>query len=115
MKRKRHSTDEIIRKLREAEGMETSGTSVAEVCQKLEVSAATLARWRKPFRGMEDDQIKQLKAVVSVKLRTLLKSISSGRTHAVVGRSRRPERSAGRRRSLTTASRLRRRYRLFGH
>lgn len=63
MKRKRHSTDEIIRKLREAEAMEASGTSVAEVCQKLEVSAATLARWRKQFRGMEDDQIKQLKAL----------------------------------------------------
>jgi transposase-like protein len=63
MKRKRHGTDEIIRKLREAEAMEASGTSAAEVCQKLEVSAATLARWRKQFRGMEDDQIKQLKAL----------------------------------------------------
>jgi len=63
MKRKRHSTDEIIRKLREAEAMEASGTSAAEVCQKLEVSLPTLARWRKQFRGMEDDQIKQLKAL----------------------------------------------------
>ncbi len=63
MKRKRHSTDEIIRKPREAEAMEASGTSVAEVCQKLEVSVPTLARWRKQFRGMEDDQIKQLKAL----------------------------------------------------
>lgn len=63
MKRKRHSTDEIIRKLREAEAMEASGANVAEVCQKLEVSAPTLARWRKQFRGMEDDQIKQLKAL----------------------------------------------------
>ncbi len=63
MKRKRHSTDEIIRKLREAEAMEASGTSAAEVCQKLEISFPTLARWRKQFRGMEDDQIKQLKAL----------------------------------------------------
>ena len=63
MKRKRHSTDEIIRKLREAEAMEAGGAGVAEVCQKLEVSAPTLARWRKQFRGMEDDQIKQLKAL----------------------------------------------------
>lgn len=63
MKRKRHGTDEIIRKLREAEALEAAGSSVAEVCQKLEVSGATLARWRKQFRGMEDDQIKQLKAL----------------------------------------------------
>ena len=61
MKRRRHSTDEIIRKLREAEVMEASGAGVAEVCQKLEVSAPTLARWRKQFRGMEDNQIKRLK------------------------------------------------------
>ena len=44
-------------------GKVASGANVAEVCQKLEVSAATLARWRKQFRGMEDDQIKQLKAL----------------------------------------------------
>ena len=44
MKRKRHGTDEIIRKLREAEQLEASGQTVAQVCQKLEVSAATLAQ-----------------------------------------------------------------------
>ena len=42
MKRKRHGTDEIIRKLREAEQLEASGQTPAQVCQKLEVSAATL-------------------------------------------------------------------------
>ncbi len=63
MKRKRHSTDEIIRKLREAEAMGASGAGEAEVLQTLGVSAATLGRWRKQFRGMEDDQIKQLKAL----------------------------------------------------
>jgi putative transposase len=44
MHRNRHSTDEIIRKFREAEAMEASGTRAAEVCQKLEVSAPTPAR-----------------------------------------------------------------------
>jgi transposase-like protein len=75
MKRKRHSTDEIIRKLREAEAMEASGTTAGEVCQKLEVSAATLARWRKQFRGMEDDQIKQLK-VLQEENRRLKKAVA---------------------------------------
>jgi putative transposase len=51
MKRKRHSTDEIIRKTREAEAMEASGTTAAEVCQKLEVIAATLAREAVPGHG----------------------------------------------------------------
>lgn len=61
MKRKRHSTDEVIRKLRDAEAMEGSGCSRGEILQKLEVSEQTLLRWRKQFRGMGDDQIKRLK------------------------------------------------------
>ena len=63
MKRKRHGTDEIIRKLREAEVLEGQGQTVGQVCQRLEISEQTLSRWRKQFRGMEDDQIKQLKAL----------------------------------------------------
>jgi len=61
MKRKRHTTDEVIRKLREAEAMEASGQGMGTVCQKLEVSEATLHRWRKQFRGMGDDDIKRMK------------------------------------------------------
>ena len=61
MKRKRHGTDEIIRKLREAEAMEASGASRAEILRRLEVSEQTLLRWRKQFRGMGDEQIKRLK------------------------------------------------------
>jgi transposase-like protein len=63
MKRKRHGTDEIIRKLREAEAMEASGQSIGQVCQRLEISEQTLHRWRKQFRGMADGQIKRLKAL----------------------------------------------------
>lgn len=61
MKRKRHGTEEIIRKMREAEQLESTGQSQAQVCQKLEISAATLARWRKQFRGMGDSEIKRLR------------------------------------------------------
>ena len=61
MQRKRHGTEEIIRKLREAEVLEGQGQSVAQVCQKLEISEQTLGRWRKQFRGMGDEQIKRLK------------------------------------------------------
>ena len=61
MKRKRHRTDEVIRKLREAEVLEGQGQTIAQVCQKLEISEQTLHRWRKQYRGMGDEQIKRLK------------------------------------------------------
>jgi putative transposase len=61
MKRKRHTTEQIIRKLREAEAMEGSGQTIGQVCQRLEISEQTLFRWRKQFRGMGDDQIRRLK------------------------------------------------------
>lgn len=63
MKRKRHTSEEIIRKLREAEQLEAGGQTAAQVCQKLEVSAATLSRWRNQFRGMGDNEIKRLRAL----------------------------------------------------
>jgi hypothetical protein len=38
MKRKRHSPEQIIRKLREAEGMLSAEKTIGQVCQALEVS-----------------------------------------------------------------------------
>ena len=61
MKRKRHGTEEIIRKLREAEVLEGQGQSVGQVCQRRENSEQTPGRSRKQFRGMGDEQIKRLK------------------------------------------------------
>jgi putative transposase len=61
MKRKRHTSEQIIRKLREAEAMEASGQTIGQACQRLEISEQTLHRWRKQFRGMGDDQIRRLK------------------------------------------------------
>ncbi len=63
MKRKRHSSEEIIRKLREAEQAAAAGETVAQICQKLEISQQTLGRWRQQFRGMGDDEIKRLRAL----------------------------------------------------
>ena len=63
MKRKRHGQEEIIRKLREGEALEASGQSPAQVCQKLEISEATLHRWRKQYRGMDDDHIRKYKTL----------------------------------------------------
>jgi len=61
MKRKKHGREEIIGKLREAEGLEATGQTLGQVCQKLEISGQTLHRWRKLYRGMGDGHIRRLK------------------------------------------------------
>jgi putative transposase len=61
MKRKRHSPEQIIRKLREADRMLSDGKTIAEVCQQLEVVEATFHRWRNQYGGMKANDAKQLK------------------------------------------------------
>jgi transposase-like protein len=61
MKRRRHSPEQIIRKLREADGMLSEGQGIAEVCQQLEVAEATFHRWRNQYGGMKADEAKRLK------------------------------------------------------
>ena len=69
MKRKKHGREEIIRKLREAEGLEATGQTLGQVCQKLEISEQTLHRWRKLYRGMGDDHIRRYKDLEEVNRR----------------------------------------------
>jgi len=61
MKRKRHSSEQVIRKLREADRMLSEGKEIAAVCQALEVSEATFHRWRNQYGGMKADEAKQFK------------------------------------------------------
>ena len=74
MKRKRHSPEQIIRKLREADGMLSEGKGIAEVCQQLEVSEATFHRWRNQYGGMKADEAKRLKEleIENVRLKKLV-------------------------------------------
>jgi transposase-like protein len=60
-KRKRHSPEQVIAKLREADAMLAGGASVGQVCQRLEVSEATLNRWRNQYGGMKAGEAKRLK------------------------------------------------------
>ncbi len=61
MKRRRHTPEQIIRKLREAEVMQSDGKPVAEICRSLEVSEQTFARWRNQYGGMKAADAKRLK------------------------------------------------------
>jgi len=61
MKRKRHSPEQIITKLREADAILGTGGTIGQVCQRLEVSEATLHRWRNQYGGMKSEEAKRLK------------------------------------------------------
>lgn len=59
-KKSRHSTEQIIRKLREAEAALAAGKTVAEICQAMEISEATYHRWKRQYGGMQPDEVKRL-------------------------------------------------------
>ena len=61
MKRKRHGAEQIIAKLREADAMLTTGASIGQVCQRLEISEPTFHRWRNQYGGMKAEEAKRLK------------------------------------------------------
>ena len=61
MKRRRHTPEPIVRKLREAERMIGEGKQVAEVAKQLEVSEQTFYRWREQYGGMKANDVKELK------------------------------------------------------
>jgi transposase-like protein len=53
MARRRHTPEQIIRKLREADRLLGEGAEIAEVARHLEVSEQTCHRWRNQFGGMK--------------------------------------------------------------
>ncbi len=61
MKRRRHTPEQIIRKLREAERMLAEGKTTAEAAKALEVSEQTFHRWRNTYGGMKANDVKELK------------------------------------------------------
>jgi transposase-like protein len=60
-RRKRHSPEQILRKLRDGDGMLNAGKSLGEVLQALEIAEATWHRWRQQYGGMKAEEAKRLK------------------------------------------------------
>jgi transposase-like protein len=58
---KRHTPEQVIRKLREAEVMLGEGKTIPEVAKALEVSENTFHRWRKQYGGLKAEDAKRLK------------------------------------------------------
>lgn len=60
-RRKRHSAEQIVKKLRDAETMLVAGKTVAEVVQTLEISEQSYYRWKAKYGGMQAAEAKRLK------------------------------------------------------
>ena len=61
MAKKRHSAEQIVRKLREAEVELAKGGRVKEVCRKLAITEHTYYRWRREYGGLKLEQAKYFK------------------------------------------------------
>ncbi len=61
MARKRHSAEEIVGKLRQAEVELGKGSSVAAACKAIGVTEQTSYRWRREYGGLRTDRAKKLK------------------------------------------------------
>jgi transposase-like protein len=89
-KRRRHTPDQIIRKLAEGNKLLGTGRELAEVCQHLEITESTWHRWVAQYGGMNANEAKRLKELESENARLkklvanraldidMLKEISSG-------------------------------------
>ena len=61
MKRTRHTAEQIVGKLREADAMLAAGQSIGQVVQRLGVSEQTFNRWRNQYGGMKAGEARRLK------------------------------------------------------
>ena len=76
--RTRHTPEQVIPKLRQAEADLGQGLSLAQVCQKLGVSENTFHRWRNQYGGLKTDEAKRLKELEAenVRLKRLVAELS---------------------------------------
>ena len=77
-KRQRHTPEQIISKLREAEVKLAKGTALAQVCKDLAITEQTYYRWRKEYGGLQLEQAKRLKELEreNARLRRLVADLS---------------------------------------
>ena len=62
-RKKRHTPEEIVAKLRQVEVITGQGTPVADAIRSIGVTEPTFYRWRQEFGGLKLDQVKRLKAL----------------------------------------------------
>ena len=60
-RRKRHTPDQVVAKLKDADALLNVGQSLAQVLQKLEITGSTYHRWRTQYGGMKAEEAKRLR------------------------------------------------------
>ncbi len=65
MKKRRHTPEQITRKLREADRLLAEGKTIEEVAKHLEISEQSFHRWRNQYGGMKasDARVPQLMGI----------------------------------------------------
>ena len=61
MAKKRHTEEQIIHKLREAEVALSQGEPLSKVVRKVGITEQTYYRWRKEYGGLRTDQARRFK------------------------------------------------------
>ena len=61
MKRRRHTPEQIVRKLREVERLLGEGQTIAEAAKQVEISEQTYHRWRNQYGAMKADDARRLR------------------------------------------------------
>ena len=61
--KKRHSTEQIVARLRQADVELGKGLKVPEVCKQLGITAQTYYRWRQKYGGMAPEMARHMKAL----------------------------------------------------
>ena len=67
--RKRHTPEQVIPKLRQAEADLATGLSIGQVCQKLSISEPTYHRWQARYGGLKSNDAKRLRELEAENVR----------------------------------------------
>ena len=78
MKRKYHTAEQIVNKLRQADAVIASGGTLEQVCKQLGISNATYYNWRRQYGQVKLNQVKHLKSLQkeNVQLKKLVADLS---------------------------------------
>ena len=78
MKRKYHTAEQIVNKLRQTDAVIASGGTLEQICKQLGISNATYYNWRKQYGRMKLNQVKHLKSLQkeNIQLKKLVADLS---------------------------------------
>jgi putative transposase len=78
VKRRRHTPEQIVRKLAEGEKLLGQGQDIEEVARHLEITESTWHRWRNQYGGMKADDAKELRELQreNARLKTIVADLT---------------------------------------